>query len=193
MNSLCLEKRLARQILRCVGDTHNTNTRLPQKDHVIKAGALKGDRTVLALKILNKIKAAQNMGGIGQAMAAIQQEVQIQVRPGYHKSQIDVFEGTEFRCHGIWDSLSNIPPHPARNDDFIGKYLLALMESSAKKNVSKTATSNHALSCPKTIDASIERIAKLRESTRPLMFRFAQTKLAREQGSILIAEQSLSR
>lgn len=47
------------------------------KEHVITTGQLRGDRTVLALKMLNKLKAAQNMGGIGAAMAAMRQEVSI--------------------------------------------------------------------------------------------------------------------
>lgn len=47
------------------------------KDHVIRSGPLKGDRTVLALKIINKVKATQKYESIGSAMAAIRQEIRI--------------------------------------------------------------------------------------------------------------------
>merc|ERR1719265_3014345 len=47
------------------------------KEHVMIPGHLPDDIPPMALKMLNKLKATQNMDGIGPAMAALKQEVSI--------------------------------------------------------------------------------------------------------------------
>merc|ERR1719265_1917056 len=47
------------------------------KEHVMIPGHLPDDIPPMALKMLNKLKATQNMGGIGPAMVALRQEVSI--------------------------------------------------------------------------------------------------------------------
>lgn len=47
------------------------------KDHVIQAGPLKGERPVVAMKIMNKMKATKKFSGIGAALEAIRLEVRV--------------------------------------------------------------------------------------------------------------------